>query len=81
MAKRRILLANTVGIIDSGYRGNVQVALTYNPTIDMPMTTMVYHEERIAQIIIVPYLNEGVTIVSDLEDTERGDGGFGSSGK
>jgi dUTP pyrophosphatase len=47
----------------------------------MPMTTMVYHKERIAQIIIVPYLNEGVTIVSDLEDTERGDGGFGSSGK
>jgi dUTP pyrophosphatase len=81
MAKRRILLANTVGIVDSGYRGNVQVALTYNPTIDMPMTTMVYHKERIAQIIIVPYLNEGVTFVSDLEDTERGDGGFGSSGK
>jgi dUTP pyrophosphatase len=81
MAKRRILLANTVGIIDSGYRGNIKVPLIYSPTIDMPLTTMVYHDERIAQIIIVPYLTQEIGQVDSLDDTDRSDGGFGSSGK
>lgn len=80
MAKRRILLANTVGIVDSGYRGNVKVALTYSPTIDMPMTTTLYHNERVAQMIVVPFNTSVFTRVDDLDDTERSDGGFGSTG-
>jgi dUTP pyrophosphatase len=80
MANRRILLANTVGIIDSGYRGNIKVPLIYSPTIDMPLTTMVYQDERIAQIIIVPYLTQEIEQVDSLDDTDRSDGGFGSSG-
>jgi dUTP pyrophosphatase len=81
MAKRRILLANTVGIVDSGYRGNVQVALVYHPTIDMPLSTTIYQDERVAQMIIVPYLNTGIEVKENLEDTDRSDGGFGSSGQ
>lgn len=80
MAKKRILLANTVGIIDSGYRGNVKVALAYHPTIDMPMTTTIYQDERVAQMIVVPFMGSPFSLVDDLEDTERSDGGFGSSG-
>jgi len=80
MAKKRILLANTVGIVDSGYRGNVKVALTYTPTIDMPMTTTIYQNERVAQMIIIPFNHSEFTVVNCLEDTERSDGGFGSTG-
>lgn len=81
MAKKRILLANTVGIIDSGYRGNVKVALAYHPTIDMPLTTTIYQNERVAQMIIVPFFNQPFSVADDLDDTDRSDGGFGSSGK
>lgn len=80
MAKRRILLANTVGIIDSGYRGNVKVALVYNPTIDMPMTTTVYQNERVAQVIIIPFYTNPLEVADDLDETARDTGGFGSSG-
>lgn len=80
MAKRRILLANTVGIIDSGYRGNVKAALVYHPTVDMPLTTTIHQNERVAQVIIVPHVQTNWEIVDTLEETERSDGGFGSSG-
>lgn len=81
MATKRILLANTIGIVDSGYRGNVKVALIYHPTIDMPLTTTVYRGDRLAQMILVPYLNTEIEEDYDLDDTDRGDGGFGSSGE
>lgn len=81
MANRRVLLANTVGIIDSGYRGNLKVALIYSPTIDMPLTTNLYQDDRVAQLLVVPFLDMGFTSVTDLDDTERSDGGFGSSGE
>lgn len=83
MAKRRILLANTVGIVDSGYRGNVKVALTYTPTIDMPLSTTVYHDERVAQMIIVPFMTKSWEVEDSIiyDDTDRSEGGFGSSGK
>ncbi|MCH4072588.1 dUTP diphosphatase [Pseudoramibacter sp.] len=69
--------ANCVGVIDEDYRGEVTVAL-YNDS-DAPRT--VEPEERIAQLVIVPYVMPDMTVVDELDQTERGKGGFGSTGK
>lgn len=70
--------ANCVGVIDSDYRGPVIVAL-YNDTDE---TKEVMIGDRIAQLIILPVCDfGGWEIVNELSDTDRGDGGFGHSGK
>ena len=64
-------------MIDEDYRGEYIVALhndTDTPQIINPM-------ERIAQLVVMPYLPIELTIVDELSDTKRGDGGFGSTGK
>lgn len=74
--KHGITLANSVGIIDSTYRGPIKaklVNLGYLPYTIEPT-------ERIAQLIIVPCVLAGFTPVETLEATERGEGGFGSTG-
>lgn len=68
--------ANAVGCCDSDYRGEYIVAL-HNDT-DEPR--MVVPNERIAQLVIIPYLPVEFDEVADLTDTERGTGGFGSTG-
>lgn len=68
--------ANCVGVIDSDYRGEIMVAL-YNDTNE---TKTIKNGERIAQIIVQPYATFITEEVSDLSDTERSDGGFGSTG-
>lgn len=75
--KRGITIQNTPGIIDSSYRGPIKVAL-YNST-DFIQEIEPY--ERIAQLIIQPCSLEDVEEVNELDETERGAGGFGSSGK
>ena len=75
-SKQGLRPANCVGVVDSDYRGEVKVALR-NDTNEVRSVSA---GERIAQIIIQPYLN--VTFVEgELDDTERGAGGFGSTGK
>ena len=74
--KRGLRPANCVGVIDSDYRGEIIVAL-HNDT-DTPQKIQAY--ERIAQLVILPYLNVSFKEVDELSDTERGDGGFGSTG-
>jgi dUTP pyrophosphatase len=69
--------ANCVGVIDEDYRGEVTVAL-YN---DSDAPRIVEPEERIAQLVIVPYVMPDMTVVDELNQTERGKGGFGSTGK
>ena len=69
--------ANCVGAVDSDYRGNVIVAL-HNDT-DMPRTVEAH--ERIAQLVVIPYLSLTLNEVDELDNTERGSDGFGSSGK
>ena len=69
--------ANCVGVIDSDYRGEVIVAL-HNDT-DQFQT--VEFGERIAQLVILPCQNVTFVEKEELSDTERGDGGYGSSGK
>ena len=63
-------------VIDSDYRGEIIVAL-HNDT-DEFMT--VFPQDRIAQLVIMPYLEVDFTEVQDLDSTERGSGGFGSTG-
>jgi len=69
--------ANCVGVIDSDYRGEVIVAL-HNDTDE---NRIIENGERIAQIVILPCQSMSFVETDTLSDTERGDGGFGSSGK
>ena len=75
--KHGIAPANCVGVIDSDYRGEVMVALHNHSTV--PQT--VEHGERVAQMLITPVLTPGYEEASELSDTVRGVGGFGSTGK
>ena len=74
--KQGLAPANKVGVIDADYRGEVMVALHNHGgearTID--------HGERIAQLVLVPYLTAAYEQADSLTDTLRGDGGFGSTG-
>lgn len=63
-------------IIDEDYRGELIVAV-HNDTTEMQTITP---QERIAQLIVMPYINFNFTEVKELSKTERGEGGFGSSG-
>jgi len=74
--KRGLAPANKVGVIDSDYRGELKVAL-YNQS-GAPQT--VQAGERIAQLVIAPYLTAEYEEATDLSDSARGAGGFGSTG-
>lgn len=75
--KEGLAPANKVGVIDSDYRGEIKVAL-YNQS---GQKKLVKSGERIAQIVIAPFLAPEFTEVSELDETDRGEGGFGSTGK
>lgn len=75
--KRGLAPANKVGVIDSDYRGEIMVAL-HNHGLE-PQT--VAHGERVAQMIITPVLTPVYEAAEELSDTDRGQGGFGSTGK
>ena len=74
--KRNLAPANKVGVIDSDYRGEIKVALHNHGNV--PQT--VQKGERIAQLVIAPYLRAEYEEVDSLDDTKRGQGGFGSTG-
>ena len=76
-AKRGLAPANKVGVIDSDYRGQVMVALHNHSAL--PQT--VEPQERIAQLLITPVYTPGFVETEELSDTQRGSGGFGSTGK
>ena len=75
-SKQRISLANRVGIIDASYRGNIMVRL--ENLSDEVFTIKTY--DRVAQLIIVPCLLPDFILSDELDETERGEGGFGSTG-
>ena len=75
--KRGLAPANKVGVVDSDYRGEIIVALHNHGSEPQSVN----HGERIAQMVITPVLTPAYEVVSDLNDTERGVGGFGSTGK
>ena len=74
--KKGVSLANGIGVIDSDYRGEVQVCLINRG--EEPFE--VRRGDRIAQMILLPYIPMEFTEVDELTTTERGDGGFGSTG-
>lgn len=74
--KQGLRPANCVGVVDSDYRGEIKVAL-HN---DSNGTKKVACGDRIAQLVIMPYLSIEFEEVTELNDTERGSGGFGSTG-
>lgn len=75
-AKQGLRPANCVGVIDSDYRGEVMVAL-HN---DTDTERKIDKNERIAQIVVMPYLSVEFSETDMLDETERGTGGFGSTG-
>lgn len=74
--KRGLRPANCVGVIDSDYRGEIKVAL-FN---DSDTPAVIKPQERIAQLVILPYANIELEVVDELKETVRGEGGFGSTG-
>ena len=75
-SKRGLAPANKVGVVDSDYRGEIMVALHNHSNV--PQT--VAKDERIAQMVITPYITAEFTEADSLSDTVRGEGGFGSTG-
>lgn len=76
-AKRGLAPANKVGVIDSDYRGQVMVALHNHSALPQSVEP----QERIAQLLITPVYTPGFVETEKLSDTQRGSGGFGSTGK
>ncbi len=76
-AKRGLAPANKVGVVDADYRGEVMVAL-YNQSSALQT---VESGERIAQLVIAPFLKAEFSEAKELSDTVRGEGGFGSTGR
>ena len=75
--KRGLAPANKVGVIDSDYRGEIMVALHNHSKTSQTIES----GERVAQISIVPFLSAEFEVVSELSETERAGGGFGSTGR
>ena len=75
-SKKGLAPANKVGVVDSDYRGEVMVALHNHSTT----TKEIEPNERIAQLVIAPYLKADFVEVEDLDSTDRGSNGFGSTG-
>lgn len=93
-AKKTMLLSNSVGVIDSGYRG--EVTMKFKPSgvfyefegilmtpykLKISQTSIYEVGERIGQLIIIPYPEVVFEEADELSGTDRGDGGYGSTGK
>ena len=76
-SKKGLAPANKVGVIDSDYRGEIMVALHNHGTVAQTVEA----DERIAQIVFAPYYAAEFSVVDELDNTTRGAGGFGSTGK
>ena len=76
-AKKNISVLNTPGTIDSDYRGEIKVIIYNHSNIDF----IVNNNDRIAQMILTPVIKMELQEVSELPQTIRGTGGFGSTGK
>jgi dUTP pyrophosphatase len=77
LGKKGIVLGNLVGLIDSDYQGEIKVLL-WNRGYDI---VKIEHMDRIAQLVIVPIVQAKFEIVQEFEQSQRGQGGFGSTGK
>lgn len=87
ICKTNLTLSNSVGVIDSGYRG--EISFKFRPTIGTwveandslkGVPDLYKVGDRVGQLVIVPYLSVSLEEAEDLNETERGSGGFGSTG-
>lgn len=76
-AKEGLRPANCTGVVDADYRGEIKVAL-HN---DSEERRVVQPGQKIAQMVVMPFLSVEFEEVTELDETERGKGGFGSTGK
>jgi dUTP pyrophosphatase len=76
-SKQGLTLANAPGLIDSGYRGEVTIAVV---NLDPIESVVIARGDRVAQLLVVPFAPVEPVEVEELPPTERGTGGFGSSG-
>ena len=76
-SRHGITMANGVGVIDSDYRGELRVALFNESDTDY----VIHDGDRIAQLMVLPVIQPQLTFVDELDETERGTGGFGSTGR
>lgn len=76
VAKKGVLILNAPGTIDSDYRGEIKVLMMN--LLDKPFT--INNGDRIAQLVVAPYVTVTCEVVDKLPDTVRGEGGFGSTG-
>jgi dUTP pyrophosphatase len=79
--KTNLQLSNSVGVVDSGYRGEIQATFNKIQGIDNIERDSYKVGDRICQIMIIPYPPIEFKEVDELTNTERGEGGFGSTGK
>jgi dUTPase len=88
-----LTLANSVGVVDSGYRGNVKVRFKYifqpedlkvnesgNIIADVNLEKIYKKGDKVCQLVFQPHFHPTIEVVDELEDSERQEGGFGSSG-
>jgi dUTP pyrophosphatase len=75
--KHGIVLGNLVGLIDSDYQGQLMVSAWNRSDVAFTIEPM----ERIAQLVIVPVLQASFNVVTEFPPTQRGEGGYGSTGK
>jgi dUTP pyrophosphatase len=78
--KTNLQLSNSVGVVDSGYRGEIQATFNKIQGIDNIERDSYKVGDRICQIMIIPYPPIEFKEVDELTNTERGEGGFGSTG-
>ena len=76
-SKRGLAPANKVGVVDADYRGEVMVALHNHSAIEQKIAP----KERIAQLVVAPFLKAEYFEAGELSETVRGEGGFGSTGR
>ena len=75
-SKRGLAPANKVGVVDADYRGEIMVALHNHSNVEQKVAPL----ERIAQLVVAPFLKATFEVAEELSDTVRGEGGFGSTG-
>ena len=71
------LLLQKVGVVDADYRGEIMVALHNHSNVEQKVSP----KERIAQLVVAPFLKASFAETDELSDTVRGEGGFGSTGR
>lgn len=76
-ARHGLSIVNAPGVVDSGYRGEIKVCLI-NLDPETPITLRA--GDRIAQLVVIPFVTASFTAVEALDDTPRGTGGYGSTG-